>query len=84
MSDIQEQDPMIALVALDTGFALLLENLKNHSPVIAKSLAIDMQATMQEIPKRLPPNMQGVVDVLEKWSVVLNSNPTQQIAGQSN
>ena len=84
MSDIQEKDPMIALVALDTGFALLLENLKNHSPVIAKSLAIDMQTTMQEIPKRLPPEMQGVADVLDKWSAVLNSDPSHQDTQQHN
>jgi hypothetical protein len=84
MADLNEKDPLTALIAIDIGFSLLLENLKNHSPVIAKSLAIDMLATAQEVPARLPPTAQGVADVLSKWSAVLNSDPTSPAHDQPN
>ena len=84
MTDIQAKEPMATLVALDLGFACLLENIKNIDPTLAQSLAIDLQQTAKKIPLHLPPPVHSASEILNHWAAVLNSQPTQQDAGQSN
>ena len=71
-----EKDPIVTLAAIDIGFALLLDNIKQHQPDLSASLSMDMLTTMQEIQKRLPqPQASAVADVLDKWRGMLIGEP---------
>ena len=81
---LNQQKPLETLIALDIGFSCLLENIKNTQPVLARSLAIDMQHIATQIPTRLPANTQNVEDILNIWASVLNTPPTKPTPGQQN
>ncbi len=72
----EQQKPLETLIAIDVGFSCLLENIRNTDPVLAQSLAIDMQQTAHQIPLQLPATAQGVAGILQKWAAVLNSKPS--------
>jgi len=80
----EQQKPLNTLIAIDVGFSCLLENIRNTNPVLAQSLAIDMQQTASQIPMLLPEKAQGVIHILNNWATVLNSLPSQKEPHQQN
>lgn len=88
MTDIDElfahKLPAETLVALDVAMACLFDNIKNIDPTLAKSIAIDLEQTVQQVPLHLPKKVHGASEVLNKWAAVLNSDPISQDTGSQN
>lgn len=76
--------PLETLIALDAGFSCLLENIRNTQPVLAQSLAIDLQQTAEQIPLHLPPEGHGAADLLARWAVILKTAPSYADPAQRN
>ena len=80
----QSKDPLNTLIALDIGFACLMENIKNMDPTMAKSLAIDLTQSADKLPLHLPESTHPAGDVLRHWAAVLNEQPRHQSPGTQN
>lgn len=72
------------LIALDTGFRCLLDNIKATNPTLAQSTAIDMQQAAKQMQLHLPPEIHGACEILEQFAEQLNTAPSHQDPGQSN
>lgn len=66
------------LIALDTAFGCLLDNIKTTQPELAASLAIDLQQAQQQMQLHLPEEVRGACELVGDWSARLQSQPSGQ------
>ena len=77
MDEKLEKEPIITLAALDIGFGVLMQSIREQSPELAEAVKMRLELTIREIPQRLPqPQGSNIVTILEKWSDALSVDPS--------